>query len=75
MSRNSKGVFTRADFERLRDCLTGIKGRFILFLNDVPQIRELFKNFALETADVTYSINNNGAKHTKESWFSVTELK
>lgn len=59
-------MFTRADFERLRDCLTGIKGRFILSLNDVQPIRDLFKDFTLESVPVTYSINNNGTKHTKE---------
>lgn len=61
-----KGVFSRADFERLRDCLTSIKGRFILSLNDVQPIRDLFKDFTLESVPVTYSINNNGTKHTKE---------
>lgn len=61
-----KGVFTRADFERLHNCLTGIKGRFILSLNDVQPIRDLFKNFTLESVPVTYSINNNGTKHTQE---------
>lgn len=51
-----KGVFTRADFERLRDCLTGIKGRFILSLNDTPQVKELFKNFTIEqTTSLTAS--------------------
>ena len=55
-----KGVFTRADFERLRDCLTGIKGRFILSLNDTPQVRDLFKNFTIEQTDVTYSISKTG---------------
>lgn len=52
-----KDIFCRADFERLRDCLTGIKGRFILSLNDTPQVQELFKDFSIEQADVTYSIN------------------
>ncbi len=52
-----KDIFCRADFERLRDCLTGIKGRFILSLNDTSQVRELFKDFTIEQADVTYSIN------------------
>ena len=55
-----KGVFTRADFERLRDCLTGIKGRFILSLKDTPQVKELFKNFTIEQTDVTYSISKTG---------------
>lgn len=61
-----KGVFTRADFERLRDCLTGIKGRFILSLNDTPQVKELFKNFTLEQTDVTYSISKTGCCNRSE---------
>lgn len=61
-----KGIFRRSDFERLKDVLTGIKGRFILSLNDVPQVRELFKAFTIEQADVTYSINNESAKHSSE---------
>lgn len=61
-----KGVFTRADFERLRDCLTGIKGRFILSLNDTPQVKELFKNFTIEQTDVTYSINKTGCCNRSE---------
>ena len=55
-----KNIFCRSDFERLKDVLTGIKGRFILSLNDIPQVRELFKNFTIEQADVTYSISKAG---------------
>lgn len=61
-----KGVFTRADFERLRDYLTGIKGRFILSLNDTPQVKELFKNFTIEQTDVTYSISKTGCCNRSE---------
>ncbi len=55
-----KDIFCRADFEWLRDCLRGIKGRFILSLNDTSQVRELFKDFSVETAPVTYSISKTG---------------
>lgn len=55
-----KGIFCRVGFERLRDCLTGIKGRFILSLNDTRQARDLFKDFTVERADVIYSINKTG---------------
>lgn len=55
-----KGIFNRADFERLKDVLKGIKGKFILSLNDVPQVRELFKDFTIETVPVMYSINKAG---------------
>lgn len=55
-----KDIFCRSDFERLRDCLTGIKGKFILSLNDTPQVRDLFKDFIIEQVDVTYSISKTG---------------
>lgn len=60
------GVFTRADFERLKNVLTGIKGRFILSLNDTPQVKELFKNFTIEQTDVTYSISKTGCCNRSE---------
>ena len=61
-----KGIFCRADFERLKNVLTDIKGRFILSLNDTPQVRELFKDFTIEQTDVTYSINKKGCCNRSE---------
>lgn len=61
-----KGIFCRSDFERLCDCLTGIKGRFILSLNDTPQVRDLFKDFTIEQVDVTYSISKTGCCNRSE---------
>lgn len=40
-----KGLFSRDDFTRLRDILAGIKGKFILSINDTPEIRDLFAQF------------------------------
>ena len=61
-----KGIFCRANFERLKNILTGIKGKFILSLNDTPQVRELFKDFTIETASVTYSISKTGCCNRSE---------
>ena len=61
-----KGIFCRSDFERLRDCLTDIKGKFILSLNDTPRVRELFKDFIIEQVDVTYSISKTGCCNRSE---------
>ncbi len=56
-----KGMFERADFARLAEQLAGIEGRFILSINDRPEIRELFGRFEIERVDVTYSIGpDNG---------------
>ena len=53
-----KGLFERADFERLADQLAGIKGRFILSLNDHDEIRQIFKQFDLEEVTIKYSISS-----------------
>lgn len=49
-------VFGRADFERLAEQLRGIKGRFLLSINDTPGVREVFAGFPMQTLDVTYQI-------------------
>ena len=59
-------LFNDEVFERLRDCLTGIKGKFILSLNDTPRVRELFKDFIIEQVDVTYSISKTGCCNRSE---------
>ncbi|OSQ45527.1 DNA adenine methylase [Thalassospira sp. MCCC 1A01428] len=51
-----KNVFERADFERLSELLRGLSGRFILSLNDVPEIRQIFAGFSMQAAEVNYSI-------------------
>ncbi len=47
----------REDYRRLRDVLTGIKGRFILSINDVPEIREIFQGFFIEEVKTSYTIS------------------
>lgn len=54
--------FARQDFERLRACLDRIKGRFILSLNDCPEVRELFCGFQFKTVALTYSLANGRTK-------------
>lgn len=50
-----KGIFDKSDFENLAKILSGIQGKFLLSLNDVPQIRELFSDFTFEEVQVRYS--------------------
>lgn len=52
-----KGVFSAADFELLSGLLEGIEGRFILSINDTPQIRALFARFTIEPVDVKYRLS------------------
>lgn len=60
------GVFDRADFERLAEQLLGIRGKFLLSINDTPGARAVFSPFVLRRVGVTYSISSvatgNGMK-------------
>lgn len=57
-----RGLFAREDFERLAACLKAIKGRFILTVNDRPELRSLFDWASIETAELSYSVGSvNGA--------------
>lgn len=51
-----KAMFNREEFARMAEQLAGIKGQFLLSLNDVPGVRELFAGFSIETVETTYSI-------------------
>ena len=50
------GMFSRADFEVLRDLLEAIEGSFILTINDRPETRALFAAFDIEPVIVSYSV-------------------
>ena len=52
-----KAMFARADFQRMAQQLAGIKGRFMLSLNDLPEVRQTFAGFALTEVRTTYTIS------------------
>jgi len=52
-----KALFERADFERLAGLLEGLQGRFILSLNDVPEVHEIFSAFQIEAVETSYSVS------------------
>jgi DNA adenine methylase len=58
-----RGLCERADFERLSAALQRLQGRFILSLNDVPEVRELFVRAPIETVELRCQAG--GAGHTK----------
>ncbi len=49
------GIFSREDFLTLKDILGNIKGKFILSINDVKEVRGLFKDYYIERVDTSYS--------------------
>lgn len=50
------GMFSREEFDAMAGQLRSIKGRFILSINDKPQIREIFAGFNFREEDVRYTI-------------------
>jgi DNA adenine methylase len=54
-----KAMFSRDDFTRLADQLRGLKGRFLMSINDVPEIRSLFSWARIEPVTTTYTIGNH----------------
>ena len=61
-----KGMFAREDFGRMAEMLRGLKGRFILSLNDAPEIRETFGGFEIEEVQTRYSVNVKSTRRARE---------
>lgn len=59
-----EGMFDRAAFARMAEQLGQIRGRFILSLNDHPQVRDIFAAFDIEEVGVRYTVG--GSKDARE---------
>lgn len=59
-----RDMFKREEFEEMAGRLRALQGRFILSLNDRPEVREIFAGFAMEAVTTTYTISG-GAKAKK----------
>jgi DNA adenine methylase len=51
------GLFAREDFAALREALAALRGRFVLSLNDRPEVRALFGDFHLLPVQTLYTIH------------------
>ena len=61
-----KGIFGRDDFARMAESLRSLKGRFILSLNDKPEVRELFAGFKFREVEVRYTANAKASRRASE---------
>ena len=61
-----KGMFSVEDFARMAELLRGIKGRFILSLNDTPEVRATFEGFMIKAVETRYSINAKATRRARE---------
>lgn len=61
-----KTMFSRDQYEVMAEQLARIKGRFILSINDVPEIRAVFSAFDIEDVTLTYTAGGGKGKNVRE---------
>lgn len=52
-------MFAREDFQRMAELLAGLKGHFVMSINDRPEIREWFADFFIDEVRLSYSAGQN----------------
>jgi DNA adenine methylase len=60
-----KELFSREDFTRLAALLRGIRGRFLMSLNDHPGVRGVFTSFPMEVVETTYAMGYRTGRETQ----------
>ena len=58
--------FSEEDFQKLAEQLRGIEGKFVLSINDVPEIREIFRGFSLREIEIPYTAQREAGKRFPE---------
>lgn len=58
--------FEHEDFVKMASVLSDLKGRFLLSINEHPEIRRMFSNFQIESVPITYSLHRNAGKRYSE---------
>lgn len=69
-----KALFARADFARLADQLARIRGRFLLSINDTPEVRTIFARFDQEEVATTYSVGRRSGAPDRAAELLVSRL-
>ena len=58
--------FSAADFKALEERLRAIQGNFVLSLNDVPEVREIFGRFHFREIEISYTAQQKAGKRYRE---------
>ncbi|MCK4790748.1 MAG: DNA adenine methylase [Desulfobacteraceae bacterium] len=62
-----KNMFEREEFARMANQLSKIEGRFLMSINDVPEIREMFSGFQIEEVSTSYTIGKATSSRAKRT--------
>lgn len=69
-----KDFFSRTDFAELAKLLNVIKGKFIMSINDVPEIRTIFKGFYIKEVNTRYTVGTQSGKQAAELLISNADI-
>lgn len=58
--------FSEADFVGLEGRLRGLEGKFVLSLNDVPEVRRVFHRFRFQEVELAYTAQQTAGKRFRE---------
>lgn len=58
--------FTEADFVGFEERLRKLKGKFVLSLNDLPEVRALFRRFRIRPVELAYTSQKKAGRLYKE---------
>jgi DNA adenine methylase len=67
--------FAAQDFVKLEEDLHRLRGRFILSLNDVPEVRKLFRRFFLCELELHYTVQQQAGKRYRELLIANFKLR
>lgn len=70
-----EGLFGKEDFGRLAGLLGALKGKFILSLNDTPEVRETFREFQIEGVKTRYSISGRSKGKQEAAELLISNFK
>ncbi len=56
----------KPDFEKLAVCLRALRGKFILSLNDVPEVRAIFRKFHVKHVEIPYTAQKKSGRRYGE---------
>ncbi len=68
-----KGAFDRSEFTEMAERLESLKGRFLMSINDTPDIRTIFGRYTMDAVPVTYSISRGAPSRCGEFLISSPE--
>lgn len=59
------GIFAPEDFANLKEILSALQGRFLMSINDTPEIRDLFAGFQMQAVSTTYTVGARTGRRCK----------